>query len=119
MARKFFLPNLPLVGEEGTWESITETIRERMMPQIELLGDGLFQANLRPLPIDASVVPIVSENWSRPRRDGTPQFVYLVAGHGLMLVEGKLLALTSGRFCLVIGFGSKSIPSELSFSVPD
>jgi hypothetical protein len=52
MARKFFLPNLPLVGEEGTWESITGTIRERIMPQIELLGDSLFQANLRPLPVD-------------------------------------------------------------------
>ncbi|MEJ7615199.1 MAG: hypothetical protein SQA66_16365, partial [Candidatus Fervidibacter sacchari] len=97
MARKVYLPNLPLVGEEGTWESITGTIKERILPQVELLGDGLFQANLRPLPIDASIVPIVSENWSRPRQDGTPQFVYLIAGHGLMLVEDKLLALTSGQ----------------------
>ena len=97
MASKTYLPNLPLVGDEGTWESITGTIRERILPQVELLGDGLFQANLRPLPIDASIVPIVSENWSRPRQDGTPQFVYLIAGHGLMLVDGKLLALTSGQ----------------------
>lgn len=97
MASKAYLPNLPLVGEEGTWESISELIRCQILPKIEAVGDKLFQSDLRPLPLGAAVVPVVSENWSRPRQDGTPQFVYLVSGQGLMLVEGKMLALSSGQ----------------------
>lgn len=97
MASKTYLPNFPLVGEEGTWESIAELIRRQILPKIEAVGDKLFQAEMRPLPSDAAVVPIVSENWARPRQDGTPQFVYLVSGQGLMLVEGKMLALNVGQ----------------------
>jgi AraC-like DNA-binding protein len=97
MASNAFLPNLPLVGEEGSWQTIAELIRERIMPQIETYGERLFQAHLKPLPANTSIVPIVSESWSRLRQDGTPQFVYLVSGHGLMLVEDALLALTSGQ----------------------
>ncbi|MFA0770715.1 MAG: hypothetical protein REDVDVYQ_001227, partial [Candidatus Fervidibacter sp.] len=97
MGAKIYLPNLPMVGEDGSWDSIVGVIQTYLLPQIEAQGDRLFDIPLRPLPPSASIVPIVSENWSRPRQDGTPQFVYLVTGHGLMLVEGKLLALTSGQ----------------------
>lgn len=92
-----YLPSLPLVGEEGAWDGIATLIRADLLPRIEAVGDALFRAPLHPLPSDASIVPIVSENWSRPRQDGTPQFVYLVRGHGLMLVERKLLMVTSGH----------------------
>ncbi|MCS7265606.1 MAG: AraC family transcriptional regulator [Armatimonadetes bacterium] len=97
MANRNYLPNLPLVGEEGTWESIAELIRNGILPKIEAIGDKLFQSNMRSLPNDAQIVPIVSESWSRPRQDGTPQFVYLISGQGLMLVEGKMLALNAGQ----------------------
>jgi len=97
MANKTYLPNLPIVGEEGTWESISELIRRQILPKVEAVGDKLFQSAMRFLPSDASIVPIVSESWSRPRQDGTPQFVYLVSGQGLMLVENKMLALSEGQ----------------------
>lgn len=97
MANKNYLPNLPIVGDEGTWESISELIRNQILPKVEAIGDKLFQSAMRPLPSDASVVPIVSESWSRPRQDGTSQFVYLVLGQGLMFIEGKMLALSEGQ----------------------
>lgn len=97
MANKVYLPNFPIVGEEGTWESISELVRRQILPKIEAVGDKLFQSALHPLPSNAAIVPIVSESWSRPRQDGTPQFVYLVSGQGLMFVEGKMLALNAGK----------------------
>ncbi len=97
MGTKTYLPSLPMVGQEGTWESIADIIQTQLLTRLEAQGDRLFTTPLRPLPSDASIVPIVSENWSRPRQDGTPQFVYLVAGTGLMLVEDRLLSLTAGQ----------------------
>lgn len=97
MANKVYLPNLPIVGEDGTWESIAELIRHQILPKIDTSGDKLFRSDLCPLPENATIVPIVSENWSRPRQDGTPQFVYTVSGQGLMLIDGKLLTLTAGQ----------------------
>lgn len=97
MANKTYLPNLPLISDEGAWESIAELIRHQILPKVERVGERLFQAEVRPLPPNASIVPIVSENWSRPRKDGTPQFIYLVAGQGLVLVEGRMVVLNSGQ----------------------
>ena len=95
MVAKIYLPNLPMVGEDGSWDSIVGVIQTHLLPQIEVQGDRLFDISLRPLPLSASIVPIVSENWSLPRQDGTPQFVYLVAGTGLMMVENQCLFLTA------------------------
>ncbi len=97
MRTRAYLPNLPLLGEEGAWSSIVEIVERRLLPAIEAVGDAVFSHPLQPLPEKAIIAPIVSEAWSRPRRDGTPQFVYLIAGNGFMLVDGELLALRTGE----------------------
>lgn len=97
MAAKGYLPNIPLVNEEGSWESIVEIVKEQLLPLLESMGERVFSAPLYSLPPEAKIVPIVSENWSRPRRDGTPQFVYLTEGKGMMMVENKLLSLSAGQ----------------------
>ncbi len=95
MKRKTFLPNLPLLGEEGSWTTIRDIVQNRLLPKVEAMGDKFFAHSLLPLPKEATIVPIVSETWSRPRRDGTPQFLFVVSGTGMMLVENHLLSLTT------------------------
>ncbi|MGQ9520039.1 MAG: helix-turn-helix domain-containing protein [Candidatus Fervidibacter sp.] len=97
MAAKGYLPNMPLVNEDGTWESIVEIVQRQLLPQLGANGEKVFSAPLYSLPPEAEIVPIVSENWSRPRKDGTPQFVYLTEGKNIMMVENKLLSLSKGQ----------------------
>lgn len=92
-----YLPNLPLTGEDGTWDSIRDLIERHLLPALEQRGAFLFLPSLRPIPQGASIVPIVSDDWSKPRRDQTPQFVFLVAGNGQMLVEHQWLSLPAGQ----------------------
>ena len=97
MAAKGYLPDIPLVNEDGTWESIVGIVQGQLLPRLGAIGEKVFSAPLYSLPPEAEIVPIVSENWSRPRRDGIPQFVYLTKVKGMMMVENKLLSLSEGQ----------------------
>ncbi len=97
MGEESYLPNLPLVGEEGCWDSIRDLISTHLIRRLEAVGDRLFQPATIPTHDKVRTIPISSEDWSRFRRDGTPQFVFLLFGRGLMEVEGKLVELRAGE----------------------
>lgn len=93
-----YLPTVPLVGEKESWETFVDLITRRLMPQLDAAGTRIFYPIARPIPPDASIVPI-RDIWvrSKPFSVRLPVLGYVVEGQGEMFLDNKWLSLPAGQ----------------------
>ncbi len=91
-----FIPTLPWIDDEGSWEGIAQIIERNILPQLDIVGSSLFIPSLQPIPPKVTILPIEGM-LSKPWRNPYPLFTYVVSGNSQMIFNGQWLNLPAGR----------------------
>ncbi|MCS7254976.1 MAG: cupin domain-containing protein, partial [Armatimonadetes bacterium] len=91
-----------LDGQEGTWQTLSDIIARKLLPQVDAMGIAIFQHHSSPLPSDAQMVPF-QDVWIRqkPYPERFPQLAYVVAGQGEMILGARWFVLPAGKGIII------------------
>lgn len=96
------LQTVLLDGQEGSWETLSDIIVHKLLPQVDAMGLSVFQPSSLPLPPDAQMVPF-QDVWVRqnPYPERFPQLAYVVAGQGEMILGARWFVLPAGQGIII------------------
>lgn len=93
--QQIFIPTLPWVGNEGSWDGISQIIERNLLPRLDSIGSNLFVPFPQPLPPKVTILPIEGM-LSKPWRNPYPLFTYVISGNSQMIFKGQWLSLPGG-----------------------
>jgi len=90
-----FIPTLPWVGEESSWEGIAQVIERQILPRLDSVGIAIFLPQPQPMPPNATI-PSIEGMLSKPWRNPYPLFAFVTSGNSQMILNGQWLSLMAG-----------------------
>jgi len=90
-----FIPTLPWISEESSWEGIAQVIERHILPRLDSVGAALFLPTPQPIPPNTTI-PSIEGMLSKPWRNPYLLFAFVVSGNSQMILNGRWLNLPAG-----------------------